>query len=165
MAATGAVGVDGQQALQAAEELVIHDLVTKKIVVNRKERVLHPLPAKHARQLNSISNTIIQAFNRVGRMSDEEKAKLPGTLLGGQEDAIYNAYRDAILFMATYYGWSDVDQNVVEEKMTGADHQMVLEAQAEVNGKNDFWLAPLRKASQLISQVSGDPEPTTPPRG
>ena len=144
-----------EDQLKAAEEKVVYNQVTAKVVLLGKERELRPIPQFWSKKLSSILNGPIKAFNRLGGLKKEQLQDL--SALGGQDEAIADAFAAALATLADFYKWEDfkVDNVIEKVQMELSTHEIthVLQTQAKVQGRDDFLQLPLQIILQLLSQV------------
>jgi len=159
MAESAAVAVrEPNGSVADIEDTVLHNTLTKTVSVLGKEREIRPLPGYYARKLGNILHAVNREWAKYTQMPDAEKVKLASPL-GGAEEIISKALCDGIAFLGEFYGWQDdvtkgpIQAEQVDKRMTSTEWQDALQAQADLNGKNDFLLVPLRVVSQSISNV------------
>lgn len=135
--------------LLVAEQKVLHQTNTLKVLVCGKERELKPLPIKPSKKLGGILNVIVQELNKVGKMSEEEREK---SVMGGKEDAVADAYVKALALLSDVYGWNNTADEI-ESQMTMKEVRAAVDAQVKLNEDDDFLLLAPRLISQILSQT------------
>ena len=106
------------------------------------KRTLHPVPLKVAKKIFSVMQPFAEAATKAG--NDETKAIAGDPMLA---DALLNVG----ICLCEFYNWGDdVKQKLVNEEVMVSELQELAAVQTQVQGANDFMLAALRLALQIM---------------
>jgi len=115
---------------------------TTKVKFCGAERELHPVPLKTAKKIFAIMQPFAEAATKA---SDGQTSAING------DPILADALLSVGTCLAEFYGWGDdVLKKLADEDVELSELQSLATVQNEVQGANDFMLASLRLAVQIM---------------
>jgi hypothetical protein len=129
---------DDQRA--ALSKVLFPDTHTDKVTVGGTERQLRPLTVKFSRRVHA---ALLPFTKKAEAAAASEEAFSLDT------DTVESLYETAKI-LSEYYEWEDVPKLIEEEDVLLSELQTLAIQQQNLQGENDFLLAPLRLLIKLM---------------
>lgn len=139
-------GLDSMTATdkERLDKVLFPDTHVQKVTFLGGERDLRPLPVKYAKLVHA------QMMPFATKAIESDKAESDDRAFEADE-ILSDALTGVAKTLCGFYGWGDeVEQKIQSGNVTTTELQALVSVQTNVNGANDFLLAPLRLAVKIM---------------
>lgn len=126
-------------------KVLFPDTHTNVVNILGKPRELRPLPVKQAQRLKALVSPVTKQIEKAMQASEKDS-----TVDYDADEPIQEVLSRTVNFLADYYGWEDVREALKGDGLPMSEYQGLVVSQVQINGANDFLLAPLRTVVRLM---------------